>query len=133
MTTNFRVIRLLYADNPVSVGFYDIAFYESGPTGHEFEWDGEGTIYLTKVPNAVAKVNVGSATAVLNAGNGHTYAWSGRSDVYNVTSLWPRNGSVSRYIDLARFARSGETLVRQDVFLIIAVRGIFCPVNMDIS
>jgi len=107
-------------------------FYESGPAGHSFAWDEIGTIYLSRVQNSVAKVNTGSGTSVLNAGNGRTYSWNGRAGIYDVTSLWKNNGGASKYVDLTRYALPGETVVRQNVFLIICVGGIFCPKNMDI-
>lgn len=128
-----RIIRLMSAAGSISLGQYDGAFYESGPAGHAFDWDGEGVIYLSNVSNSVAKVNTGTGTSVLNAGNGRTYSWTGRCGVYDVTNLWRNNGGASKYVDLTRFARPGETLIRQDVFLIICVGGIFCPVAMDIA
>ncbi|HPP78066.1 hypothetical protein, partial [Methanospirillum sp.] len=60
------------------------------------------------------------------------YTWKGRSDLYDVTHLWKRNGGAVKYVDCARHAQNGETLIRQDVYLIISKGGIFCPVNMDI-
>lgn len=127
-----RVIKLLSAGPNISVGMYDEAFYENGPAGHGFDWDEKGAIYLSCVPNSVAKVNTGTGKAILNAGNGRTYEWTGRAGRYDVTYLWYGNGSVGKYIDLSRFALPGETLIRQDVYLIISVDGIFCPINMDI-
>ena len=131
-----RVIQLLAAGQSVTVGQYGFPFYESGPGNHSFEWDEKGAIYLSSVPNSVAKVKVGTGTAVLNAGNGRTYSWTGRAGVYDVTYLWKGNGSVTKYVDLYRFAAYdgyvAQTLIRQSVYLIISVGGIFCPVNMDI-
>jgi len=129
-----RVIQLLSAGDPVSVGPYDLAFYESGPAGHSFVWDDDdgARIYLSRVPNSVAKVNSGTGVYNLNAGNGRFYTWKGRSDLYDVTHLWKRNGGAVKYVDCARHAQNGETLIRQDVYLIISKGGIFCPVNMDI-
>jgi hypothetical protein len=115
-----------------SVGQYDEPFYESGPAIHSFEWDEKGTIYLSRVVNSIAKVNSGTGTSVLNAGNGHTYSWSGRCGIYDVTSLFKNNGGAVKYVDLTRYAMPNEELIRQDVFLIICIGGIFCPVNMDI-
>lgn len=129
---SYEVIHLLSAGTTVSVGMFDFPIYETGPASHSFTWDGEGRIYLSRVSNSVAKVNVGSAQATLIAGNGRSITWSGRCGTYDVTYLWPKSGSPSRYVDMARYARSGETLVRQDIFLIISKGGIFCPVNMDI-
>jgi len=135
---NLRIIQLLRAGPNITVGQYDMAFYENGPAGHSFDWDEIGRIYLSCVSNSVAKVNVGTGRAVLNAGNGRTYEWTGRAGLYDVTHLWKNNGSVNKYVDMARFARyngytgSPETLIRQNVYLIISVGGIFCPVNMDI-
>jgi len=130
---NLRIIKLISAGDTVAIGQYDEPFFENGPAGHSFDWDGKGTIYLTRVRNSIAKVSCGSGTTVLNAGNGRTYTWSGRCGIYDVTSLWRDNGGISKYVDLSRFARANEELVRQDVFLIICVDGIFCPVNMDIG
>lgn len=133
-----RIIQLLRAGPDITVGQYDMAFYENGPAGHSFVWDEIGRIYLSCVSNSVAKVNVGTGEALLNAGNGRTYTWSGRCGLFDVTHLWKGNGSVNKYVDLARFARydpyneSPQTLIRQNVYLIISVGGIFCPVNMDI-
>ncbi len=127
-----RVIQLLSAGPTISIGQYDFPIYESGPAGHNFDWDEKGAIYLSCVPNSVAKVKVGTGTAILNAGNGRTYEWTGRAGRYDVTYLWKGNGSVNKYVDLSRFALPGETLIRQNVYLIISVGGIFCPVNMDI-
>lgn len=127
-----RIIQLLRAGPDITVGQYDMAFYENGPAGHSFVWDEIGRIYLSRVSNSVAKVDVGTGEALLNAGNGRTYTWSGRCGLFDVTHLWKGNGSVNKYVDLARFALPGETLIRQNVYLIISVGGIFCPVNMDI-
>lgn len=131
-----RVIKLLSAGPDITVGQYDFPFYESGPAGHSFDWDEKGVIYLSSVSNSVAKVKVGTGHAVLNAGNGRTYEWTGRAGLYDVTHLWKGNGSVNKYVDLYRFAAydgfGGQTLIRQNVYLIISVGGIFCPVNMDI-
>lgn len=127
-----RIIKLLSAGPSVSVGAYGMPFYESGPASHSFDWDEIGVIYLSRVPNSVAKVSVGDGNASLNAGNGRILSWSGRCNLYDVTHLWKGNGSVSKYVDMARFAMPNETLTRQDVYLIISVGGIFCPVNMDI-
>lgn len=129
---SIRIIRLLYSGPSVSVGQYDMAFFENGPAGHNFDWDGEGTIYFSRVQNSIAKVSVGSGTAVLNAGNGRAITFSGRCGVYDVTSLFKNNGSVNKYVDLYRYALPGQTLIRQEAFLIISVGGIFCPVNLDI-
>lgn len=131
-----RVIELLRPGKSITVNQYDMPFFENGPAGHSFYWDGKGVIYLSCVPNSVAKVNVGTGTAVLNAGNGRSYTWTGRAGVYDVTYLWKNNGSLNRYVDLYRFAAYdgylAQTLIRQSVYLIISVGGIFCPVNMDI-
>jgi len=130
-----RVIRLLFEGPPVSVGAFGVPFYESGPASHEFEWDDSdgARVYLTRVSNSIAKVDSGSGTYSLNAGNNRIYTWSGRSGIYDVTYLWKGNSGIVKYVDCARFARNGETLIRQDVFLIISKGGIFCPVNLDIA
>lgn len=131
---SIEIIRLLSAGNSVSVGAFDMAFYESGPASHSFNWDDTdgARIYLSRVSNSVSKVNSGTGYYMLNAGNGRSYSWQGRSGLYDVTYLWKGNGSISKYVDCARYARNGETLIRQDVFLIISHGGIFCPINMDI-
>jgi len=136
-----RVIRLMSAGPPVSVGKYDGAYFENGPTNHSFVWDEKGTIYLSRVSNSVAKVQTGTGMSVLYSGNGtigngvsgNSYSWSGRCGIYDVTYLWKGNGGTTKYVDLQRFARANETLIRQDVFLIIVSEGIFCPVNLDIA